>query len=90
MHNIDTQLLAFRSAESVGFTKVKDVAAGHHCLFFVQYNGEIVNVTRAVAKVIGARVVNSGACLCKNLGAPHAINTACALLEIPKKHVYTA
>ena len=90
MHNIDTQLLAFRSAESVGFTKVKDVDAGQHCLFFVQYNGEIVNVTCAIAKLIGARVVNSGACLCKNLGAPHAVNTATALLGIPKKAVYTA
>lgn len=90
MHGIDTQILAFRAAASVGFTKIKDVAAGQHCLFFVQYNGEIVNVTCAIAKLIGARVVNSGACLCKNLGAPHAVNTATALLEIPKKHVYTA
>lgn len=90
MHGIDTQLLAFRSAESVYFTKVKDVDAGEHCLFFVQHNGKIVNVTCAVAKVIGARVVNSGACLCKNLGAPHAVNTATALMGIPKKAVYTA
>lgn len=90
MHNIDMQLSAFRDAESVGFTKVKDVDAGQHCLFFVQRQGEIVNVTRAIAKVIGARVVNSGACLCKNLGAPHAVNTATALMGIPKKAVYTA
>lgn len=90
MKGVDAQVLAFRSAESVGFTKIKDVEAGQHCLFFVYYNAEIVDVTRAVAKLIGARVVNSGACLCKNLGAPHAVDTATALLEIPKKAVYAA
>lgn len=88
MHGLDTQLLAFRSAGSVGFTKIKDVDAGQHCLFFVYYNAGIVNVTSAIAKLIGARVVNSGACLCKTLGAPHAVSTATKLLEIPKKTVY--
>lgn len=90
MKGVDAQILAFRSAEIVSFVKIKNVEAGEHCLFFVHHEGQITNVTCAIAKIIRARVVNSGACLCKILGAQHAVFTACALLEIPKKTVYAA